>query len=98
MCDIGGFAGATYMRGIDFVNIPTTLLAMVDAGQGGKTGIDYGTPAVKNSIGVFAEPVTTIYEPQLLQTLPAEQLLSGYAEMLKHGLLQGEQAFYELMK
>ena len=98
ICDMGGFAAATYMRGIDFVNIPTTLLAMVDAGQGGKTGIDYGTPAVKNSIGVFAEPVTTIYEPQLLQTLPAEQLLSGYAEMLKHGLLQGEQAFYELMK
>lgn len=98
ICDMGGFAAATYMRGMDFVNVPTTLLAMVDAGQGGKTGIDYGTPAVKNCIGVFAEPADTVYESQLLQSLPAEQLLSGYAEMLKHGMLQGEQAFYELLE
>ena len=98
ICDMGGFAAATYMRGMHFINIPTTLLAMVDAGQGGKTGIDYGTPVIKNGIGVFAEADATIYEPQLLQSLPAEQILSGYAEMLKHGLLQGEQAFYELLE
>jgi len=98
ICDMGGFAAATYMRGMHFINIPTTLLAMVDAGQGGKTGIDYGSPVIKNGVGVFAEADATIYEPQLLQSLPAEQILSGYAEMLKHGLLQGEQAFYELLE
>ena len=98
ICDMGGFAAATYMRGMHFINIPTTLLAMVDAGQGGKTGIDYGTPVIKNGIGMFAEADATIYEPQLLQSLPAEQILSGYAEMLKHGLLQGEQTFYELLE
>ena len=95
ICDMGGFAAATYKRGIDFVNIPTTLLAMVDAGTGGKTGIDYGT--LKNAIGIFAEPVETIIEPRFLATLPPEQLLSGYAEMIKHALLQSAQAVGELM-
>ena len=63
ICDLGGFAAATYMRGIAFVNVPTTLLAMVDAASGGKTGFDYGTPLIKNSIGLFAQPAATIYEP-----------------------------------
>lgn len=97
LCDIGGFAAATYMRGIDYVNVPTTLLAMVDAASGGKTGFDYGTPLVKNCIGVFAPPVQTIIEPRLLATLPPEQLLSGYAEMIKHALLQSPEAFGEML-
>ena len=97
ICDMGGFAAATYMRGMAFVNIPTTLLAMVDAAQGGKTGIDYGQPLVKNGIGVFAEPVATIYEPALLATLPPEQVLSGYAEMIKHAALQSPEALAVLL-
>ena len=95
ICDMGGFAASTYMRGMAYMNIPTTLLAMVDAGTGGKTGIDYGA---KNAIGVFAEPVETIIRPELLSTLPADQLLSGYAEMLKHAILQSKEAFAELLE
>lgn len=94
ICDMGGFAASTYMRGMAYMNIPTTLLAMVDAGTGGKTGIDY---VAKNAIGVFAEPVETVIRPELLRTLPAEQLLSGYAEMLKHAILQNREAFAELI-
>lgn len=95
ICDMGGFAASTYMRGMAYMNIPTTLLAMVDAGTGGKTGIDYGA---KNAIGVFAEPVETIIRPELLSTLPANQLLSGYAEMLKHAILQNREAFAKLLE
>lgn len=98
ICDMGGFAASTYMRGMAYMNIPTTLLAMVDAGTGGKTGIDFGTPLVKNGIGVFAEPVETIIRPELLSTLPAEQLLSGYAEMIKHAILQSPEALAELLE
>jgi len=97
ICDLGGFAAATYMRGIAYINVPTTLLAMVDAASGGKTGIDYSPASLKNAIGVFAEPVETIIEPELLRTLPPEQLLSGFAEMIKHALLQSPQAFAELI-
>lgn len=95
ICDLGGFAAATYKRGMNYMNIPTTLLAMVDAGTGGKTGIDYN--GLKNAIGVFAEPIETIIEPRFLATLPPEQLLSGYAEMLKHALLQSPKALAELI-
>lgn len=95
--DIGGFAAATYMRGMAYMNIPTTLLAMVDAATGGKTGIDYSASSIKNAIGVFAEPVDTIIDARFLATLPAEQLLSGFAEMLKHALLQSPEAFAELI-
>ena len=98
ICDMGGFAASTYMRGIAYLNIPTTLLAMVDAGTGGKTGVDFGTPLVKNGIGVFAEPVETIICPELLSSLPAEQLLSGYAEMIKHAILQSPEALAELLE
>ncbi|MBP5658676.1 MAG: 3-dehydroquinate synthase [Paludibacteraceae bacterium] len=98
ICDLGGFAAATYMRGIAFVNVPTTLLAMVDAASGGKTGFDYGTPLIKNSIGLFAQPAATIYEPAFLATLPPEQLLSGYAEMIKHAALQSPEALGELLE
>ena len=85
LTDLAGFAAATYKRGIDYINIPTTLLAMVDASTGGKTGINYG--GLKNSIGVFAPPVETIIWPEWLKTLPAKEFLNGYAEMLKTGLI-----------
>lgn len=85
--DLGGFAAATYMRGMRYVNIPTTLLAMVDASSGGKTGFDY--MGVKNLVGCFAQPETTLLYLPLLDTLPVDEWLSGYAEMLKHALLDG---------
>ncbi len=86
--DLGGFAAATFKRGMSYVNMPTTLLSMVDAGIGGKTGVDYGT--MKNMIGAIQEPVETIIDTRWLDTLPSKQLLSGYAEMLKHGLIADE--------
>lgn len=85
LTDIGGFAAATYKRGIDYLNIPTTLLAMVDASTGGKTGFNYG--GLKNSIGCFAMPVATLIDPKWLATLPPQEFLSGFAEMLKMGLV-----------
>lgn len=93
--DMGGFAAATYKRGIDFLNIPTTLLAMVDASTGGKTGFNYH--GLKNCIGVFAEPVETIICPAFLQTLPEREFLSGFAEMLKHTLLSSEDDWQQLL-
>lgn len=83
--DLGGFAAATYMRGIRYVNIPTTLLACVDASTGGKTAIDF--MSVKNLIGAFHAPVATIVSQKPLVSLPHAELLSGWGEMLKHGLL-----------
>ena len=85
ICDVGAFTAATYMRGIDFVHIPTTLLAMVDASIGGKAGFDF--MGIKNVIGVFKKPLKTIVFPDFLETLPSKQLLSGYAEVLKHALI-----------
>src|SRR6056300_391311 len=84
--DLGGFVACTFKRGIDFYNIPTTLLAMVDASVGGKTGIDLGS--LKNQIGIIEEPRQVIIHPQWLATLPQEELRSGFAEMLKHGLIE----------
>ena len=83
--DLGGFVASTYKRGIKFVNIPTTLLAMVDAAIGGKTGIDFG--GGKNQIGTFAEAEEVIIDPVFLETLPERELLSGLAEMLKYGFI-----------
>ncbi len=83
--DLGGFAASTYKRGIKFINIPTTLLAMVDAAIGGKTGIDFG--GGKNQIGTFAEAEEVITDPVFLETLPQRELLSGVAEMLKYGFI-----------
>ena len=85
LTDMVGFACATYKRGIPYVNIPTTLLAMIDASTGGKTGINYR--GLKNSIGVFAAPKETIIDTQWLKTLPAKEMLSGFGEVLKTGLL-----------
>ena len=94
--DLGGFAAATYMRGIRFVNIPTTLLAMVDASSGGKTGFDY--QGVKNAIGTFTPPLATIIDPMFLRTLPAAELLSGFAEMLKHALIANKEEWVKLLR
>ena len=93
--DLGGFAAATFKRGINFINIPTTLLSMVDASVGGKTGINFG--GLKNEIGVFCDSKFVILSTQFLQTLDAENICSGYAEMLKHGLISDERMWAELV-
>ena len=93
--DLGGFAASTFKRGISYINIPTTLLAMVDAAVGGKTGINFG--GLKNEIGVFSNAHTVILDTQFLQTLDRENICSGYAEMLKHGLISNEQTWAELI-
>lgn len=85
LTDMAGFAAATFKRGIAFVNIPTTLLGAVDAATGGKTGIDY--KGLKNEIGLFVSPKETIIYPAFLKTLPSDQFLSGFAEMIKHALI-----------
>ena len=83
--DLGGFAASTYKRGIKFINIPTTLLAMMDAAIGGKTGIDFG--GSKNQIGTFVEAEEVIIDPVFLETLPQREICSGLAEMLKYGFV-----------
>lgn len=83
--DLGGFAASTFKRGINFINIPTTLLSMVDASVGGKTGINFG--GLKNEIGVFNDSKYVILSAEFLKTLDKENILSGYAEMLKHGII-----------
>jgi 3-dehydroquinate synthase len=83
--DLGGFAAGTYMRGFDFINFPTSLLAMVDASVGAKTGINFA--GFKNRIGLFADPLMVGVIPGFLETLPQIEFLSGWAEMLKHGLI-----------
>ena len=95
--DLGGFAASTFKRGINFINIPTTLLAMVDASVGGKTGFNFG--GLKNEIGVFNDADCVIINTQFLKTLDRENLCSGYAEMLKHGLInrEGRRMFDELI-
>ncbi len=83
--DMGGFIASVFKRGIDFINIPTTLLAMVDASIGGKTGIDLGP--YKNQLGTFTNPKALFIDPSFLETLPSGELMNGYAEMLKHALI-----------
>lgn len=92
--DMGGFASACYKRGIPFVNIPTTLLSMVDAGIGGKTGIDF--MGFKNQIGLFQEPDAVFIYTAFLETLPQRQLISGFAEVIKHYLIADKEAFNEI--
>ncbi len=87
--DMGGFIASIYKRGIDFINIPTTLLSMVDASVGGKTGIDFN--GVKNDLGLFSYPQFVICDPIFLSTLPNEEFLSGKAEMLKHGIIHSKE-------
>ncbi len=94
--DLGGFAAATFKRGVPFINIPTTLLGAVDAAVGGKTGINFN--GLKNEIGAFAPACAVIISTTFFPTLPEAELLSGYAEMLKHGLLAGRKECDELMR
>lgn len=93
--DMGGFVASTFKRGIDFVHVPTTLLSQVDASVGGKTGIDIDS--IKNIIGTFTQPKAVFIAYDFLKTLPPRQILSGIAEMLKHGLI-ADAAYWEKLK
>lgn len=90
--DLGGFVASTFKRGINYINVPTTLLAMVDASVGGKTGVDLGN--LKNQIGVISNAEMVIVDSDYLATLPSEEMRSGLAEILKHGLIADE-AYWE---
>jgi len=94
VCDLGGFAASIYMRGIDFIQIPTSLLAMVDASVGGKTGVNFG--GLKNMLGTFTQPRAVLVFPDFIQTLPADERTSGFAEMVKHALLSGVDEWEEV--
>ena len=93
--DLGGFAAATFKRGIRYINIPTTLLSMVDAAVGGKTGINFN--GLKNEIGAFCPAKSVLINTEFLRTLDHENICSGYAEMLKHGLISTERHWAELV-
>jgi 3-dehydroquinate synthase len=93
--DMGGFVASTYKRGIDFVQVPTTLLSQVDASVGGKTGVD--VDGIKNIIGTFTQPKAVFMHGGFLKTLPPRQILSGLAEMLKHGLIV-DAAYWDQLK
>ncbi|MEB3346647.1 3-dehydroquinate synthase [Aquimarina gracilis] len=92
--DLGGFIACTYKRGINYINVPTSLLAMVDASVGGKTGVDLGN--LKNMVGVISESEMVLVDTEFLGTLPVEQMCSGFAEMLKHGLIQDREYWEKL--
>ena len=94
--DLGGFAASTFKRGIKYINVPTTLLSMVDASVGGKTGINFN--GLKNEIGVFNSPETVIIDTVFLKTLDDKNIRSGYAEMLKHGLISDWSHLADLLK
>jgi 3-dehydroquinate synthase len=93
--DLGGFVASCFKRGIDFINVPTTLLSMVDASVGGKTGVDLGP--LKNQVGVINQPRIVVVDTDFLKTLDERQLNSGYAEMLKHGLIANA-SYWETLK
>ena len=94
--DLGGFVASTFKRGIDYINVPTTLLSMVDASIGGKTGVDLGI--LKNQIGIFNNPKMIIIETDFLKTLDKLEILSGYAEMFKHSLISKTNFFGNIIK
>lgn len=94
LTDLAGFAASTFKRGIDFMNIPTTLLSQVDASVGGKTGINFN--GLKNEIGTFQEPIAVIINTIFLKTIDRKNFLSGFAEMIKHGLIQSPEHLDEL--
>lgn len=95
LTDLGGFVASTFKRGIHFINVPTTLLSMVDASVGGKTGVDLGP--LKNQIGVINQPEMVLIVSDFLETLNERQITSGFAEMLKHGLI-GDADYWESLK
>ena len=92
--DLGGFVASTFKRGISFINVPTSLLAMVDASVGGKNGVDLGM--IKNQIGVIRNPELVVVQTSFLDSLPKNEVLSGFAEMLKHGLIASEHYWNKL--
>ena len=92
--DLGGFVASTFKRGIPFINIPTSLLAMVDAAIGGKNGVDLGV--LKNQVGVIKSPRVVIVDPVFLNTLPKQEITSGFAEMIKHALIDTQDYWEEL--
>lgn len=94
--DLGGLAAATFKRGLRCINVPTTVLAAVDASVGGKTGINFN--GVKNLIGTFTEPLATIISGRFFATLPMREILSGYAEIIKHSLLEDDRTFTSLLR
>ncbi len=94
--DMGGFCAATYLRGIDFVQVPTTLLSQVDASVGGKLAIDFN--GVKNSIGVFQNPKAVLVDPTFLKTLPLTEIRSGFAEVFKHALIADAEHWHNLQQ
>ncbi|MCY1721457.1 3-dehydroquinate synthase [Prolixibacteraceae bacterium Z1-6] len=94
LTDLAGFAACSFKRGIDFLNIPTTLLSQVDASVGGKTGINFG--GLKNEVGAFKEPVAVIINTDFLKTIDRQNFISGYAEMIKHGLIYSPKHLAEL--
>lgn len=91
ICDMGAFAASTYMRGISFIQVPTTLLAQTDAAIGGKTGVNFGE--LKNMIGTFAQPLGVICDTEFLTTLPKREYVSGFAEVIKHALIADAKFF-----
>jgi 3-dehydroquinate synthase len=90
--DLAGFVAATYLRGVPYIQVPTTLLAMVDASIGGKTGVD--TRHGKNLVGAFHQPIAVIIDPDVLRTLPADHLRAGFAEIVKHGVI-ADSAYFD---
>jgi 3-dehydroquinate synthase len=96
LTDLGGFAAATFKRGIRFINIPTTLLGTVDAAVGGKTGVNFN--GLKNEIGAFAPAIAVLVDSNFLRTSDQTNLLSGFAEMLKHALLDSPSVFNSILR
>ncbi len=94
--DLGGFVASTFKRGIDYINIPTTLLSMVDASVGGKTGVDLDN--LKNQIGVITQPEMVLIDTRFLNTLSSEEMRSGLAEILKHGLISSREYWYKAFR
>jgi 3-dehydroquinate synthase len=94
ICDLGGFAASTFKRGMHFLNIPTTLLSQVDASIGGKTGLNFG--GLKNEIGVFSHPENVIIDSSFIRSLDKRNILSGWAEMIKHALIFDEKDWMNL--
>ncbi len=94
--DMGGFSAATYKRGIDFLQMPTTLLAQVDASVGGKLGVNF--QGIKNSIGIFHDPIAVFVYPDFIKTLEERELKSGFAEVIKHGLLGADSTWKIITK
>tara|TARA_R110002050_G_scaffold290260_3_gene443842 strand:- start:8904 stop:9983 length:1080 start_codon:yes stop_codon:yes gene_type:complete len=92
--DLGGFVAATYKRGVDVINVPTTLLAMADASVGGKVGVNFHQ--LKNQLGYFSNPKGVFIYPDFLNTLPDKEFISGYAEMVKHALIADSEAWNKM--